>query len=216
MVGGRSPAVAPPPTHAQRKRPAGEVIDLVDSSEDDHTDGRLRAVGSRGAAVGGRPAAAGGGSSAAAGGSSAAAVRGSSPPAVGRSHEADTREQALARFSQLPRVLASQEQELLGGLDGEQRLGVCGSTHGANMAIVGPPGFGKSHGMGKAIKAMVRNKAATSLVPSLSCAVAGVGPTHTSRRAQQLQVERVGLSADVQTSTLAAGGIWVEMVMGLG
>ena len=105
----------------------------------------------------------------------------------------------LEMLEMLPAALQDTSKELLSELDEAQRLAVSGAAHGLNMAIVGPPGHGKSHCMGKAIGARL------SMSDAGQQAVVGVGPTHTARRVMQLQVERQGLAQSVHVHTLAAG-----------
>ena len=103
--------------------------------------------------------------------------------------------------SKLPDGLAGKEAELLGGLDAKQRLAVCAAAHGINIAVVGPPGYGKSHVVGRSASALLLLSLAK--LPEQDGGMVGVGPTHTARRVQALQVQRQGL--DLPVHTLAAG-----------
>ena len=103
--------------------------------------------------------------------------------------------------SKLPDGLAGKEVELLRGLDPQQGLAVGAAAHGTNIAVVGPPGFGKSHVVGRAAAAVLLLSEAK--LPEQDGGMVGVGPTHTSRRVQQQQVSRQGL--DMPVHTLAAG-----------
>lgn len=109
-----------------------------------------------------------------------------------------------AKLAVLPDCLQHISDELQDNLDSAQRLAVSGAAHGLNMAIVGPPGHGKSHCMGRAI-AGVLEKYADVGSDATGTPVVGVGPTHTARRVMQLQIVRQGLSQTVPVHTLAAG-----------